>query len=66
MAKKKEEVEQNPTKFTRVYEHGDCTATWYYDLDRTQNGPVKVEMVYKKEFLDSLKTPKAKRTRKKA
>jgi hypothetical protein len=65
MAKKqKEEVAQTPTKFTRVYEHEDSTATWYFDLNKTQNGPVKVEIEYKKAFLDSLKKPKQKRTRK--
>ena len=36
-----------PRKFERIYKDDDgCISIWKYDLDRTMNGPVSVEIKY--------------------
>ena len=32
-------------KYTVVYQTGNATSTWTYDLTKFKNGPVKVEIV---------------------
>jgi hypothetical protein len=64
MAKKQQEPLEPATKFTRVYIHEDSTATWYYDLNKFQNGPIKVEIEYSKEYLARLYPKPVKKTRK--
>ena len=48
MAKKQQEPLEPATKFTRVYVSEDSTATWHFDLTKSQNGPIKVEIEYTK------------------
>lgn len=64
MAKKQQEPIEPATKFTRVYVHEDSIATWYYDLNKFQNGPIKVEIEYSKEYLAKLYPKPVKKTRK--
>ena len=64
MAKKQQEPIEPATKFTRVYVHEDSTATWHYDLTKFQNGPIKVEIEYTKEYLAKLYPKPVKKTRK--
>ena len=40
-------VEEQPTKFSRVYESELSTTTWKYDLNITDRGPIEVSIVYK-------------------
>jgi hypothetical protein len=36
-----------PRKFQRIYKDDDgCEAIWKYDLDKTTNGPISVEIKY--------------------
>ena len=49
-----------PRKFERIYKDDDgCISIWKYDLDRTMNGPVSVEIKYPpgwdKEYKDAQK-----------
>ncbi len=64
MAKKQQEPLEPATKFTRVYVHEDSIATWYYDLNKFQNGPIKVEIEYSKEYLARLYPKPVKKIRK--
>lgn len=63
MAKKQQEPAEPITKFTRVYAGKDSTMTWHYDLNKSQNGPVKVEIEYSKEYLAELYPKPVKKTR---
>lgn len=40
-------VEEQLTKFSRVYEDDFTIRTWRYDLDITDRGPVEVSITYK-------------------
>ncbi len=40
-------VEDQPTKFSRVYEDELSIRTWKYDLNITDRGPIEVSIVYK-------------------
>ena len=64
MAKKQQEPLEPVTKFTRVYTSEDSTMIWHYDLNKFQNGPIKVEIEYSKEYLARLYPKPAKKTRK--
>jgi hypothetical protein len=39
--------EPSPLKFKRVYENEDMIETWIYDLMKSTNGPVEVNIKYK-------------------
>jgi hypothetical protein len=64
MAKKQQEPLEVATKFKRVYVSEDSTSTWHYDLTKFQNGPIKVEIEYTKEYLAKLYPKPIKKTRK--
>ena len=36
--------EDRPVKFERIYEDEETISIWKYDLNKTQNGPVEVEI----------------------
>ena len=40
-------IEEQPTKYSRVYEDELSIKTWKYDLSITDRGPVEVSIVYK-------------------
>lgn len=40
-------VLEQPTKFTRNYEDELTTEVWTYDLSKSSNGPISVEIKYK-------------------
>lgn len=40
-------VEEQPTKYSRVYEDELSIRTWKYDLSITDKGPIEVSIVYK-------------------
>jgi len=40
-------VEEQPTKYSRVYEDELTIRTWKYDLNITDKGPIEVNIVYK-------------------
>jgi hypothetical protein len=40
-------VEEQPTKYSRVYEDELTIRTWKYDLNITDRGPIEVNIVYK-------------------
>jgi hypothetical protein len=42
--------DDRPVKFERIYEDEETIAIWKYDLNKTQNGPVEVEIKYKKGY----------------
>lgn len=43
---KEQTIEEQPRKFTRVYEDEDTIETWVYDLDKF-HGPIAVDIKYK-------------------
>ena len=43
---KEQNTEEQPRKFTRVYEDEDAIETWTYNLDKF-HGPISVEIKYK-------------------
>lgn len=43
---KEQTTEEQPRKFTRIYEDEDAIETWFYDLDKF-HGPINVEIKYK-------------------
>jgi hypothetical protein len=46
------QVNQNtPQKFEVIYEKEDSTHIWKYNYDKTKNGPVEVEIRYKKNYV---------------
>ncbi len=42
-----EKPEEQPRKFTRVYEDDSTIETWTYDLNKRTNGPISVDIKYK-------------------
>ena len=44
---KQSPVEEQPTKYSRVYEDELTIRTWKYDLNITDRGPIEVNIVYK-------------------
>jgi hypothetical protein len=42
--------EDRPVKFERIYEDEETISIWKYDLNKTKNGPVEVEIKYKKGY----------------
>jgi hypothetical protein len=44
---KETQVEEQPTKFSRVYEDELSIKTWVYDLNISDKGPIEVNIVYK-------------------
>lgn len=40
--------DDRPVKFERIYEDEETITIWKYDLNKTQNGPVEVEIKYKR------------------
>ena len=40
-----------PMKFERVYESEDTISIWRYDYNKTRNGPVEVEIKYKRGYV---------------
>lgn len=46
-------TEEAPRKFIREYKQDDgCSQKWHYDLDKSPNGPIMVEMFYPKEYFN--------------
>jgi hypothetical protein len=44
-------TEEAPRKFVRTYKSSDgCKEEWTYDLDKSPNGPIKVEVFYPKNY----------------
>jgi hypothetical protein len=43
--------DSRPTKFERVYEDDDSIDTWKYDLDKNPNGPIEVDIKYKRSYI---------------
>jgi ribosomal protein S8 len=39
--------EPKPTKFIRIYEDDEMVETWKFDLKKTTNGPIEVDIKYK-------------------
>ena len=39
--------EDQPRKFTRVYEDDNSIETWKFDLDKFDRGPIEVDIKYK-------------------
>lgn len=62
-------ADSQPRKFIREHKQDDgCSQKWHYDLDKSPNGPIMVEMFYPKGwFKDEIdeteneKLPKTKR-----
>ena len=58
-------AEDQPTKFTRVHQDPDgYKQIWYFDLDKSPNGPVMVEIFYPEGYVESEREenlPKTKR-----
>lgn len=55
----------NPDKFTRVFEDEHSKQTWKYDYTVTRNGPISVEVVYKKNiknYEDSVNSSRRKKS----
>ncbi len=44
---KEPEMVPAPRKYTRVYEDEISTETWIYDLDKSDKGPISVDIKYK-------------------
>jgi hypothetical protein len=60
MARVEPNVKDKPRKFQHIYKDDDGTESiWKYDLDKTMNGPVSVEIKYPpgfdKEYKDAQK-----------
>ena len=41
------QIEDQPRKFSRVYEDDDSIETWKFDLDKFNRGPIEVDIKYK-------------------
>lgn len=41
------QIEDQPRKFSRVYEDDDSIETWKFDLDKSNRGPIEVDIKYK-------------------
>ena len=41
------QIEDQPRKFTRVYEDDNSIETWKFDLDKFDKGPIEVDIKYK-------------------
>ena len=41
------QIEDQPRKFTRVYEDDNSIETWKFDLDKFDRGPIEVDIKYK-------------------
>ena len=52
--------DSNPTKFERVYEDEETIDTWKYDLNKNPNGPIEVDIKYKRGYIH----PSQKQTKK--
>jgi len=39
--------QEQPRRFTRIYEDEDAIETWFYDLDQFDRGPIEVDIKYK-------------------
>jgi len=44
---KETQIEDQPRKFTRVYEDELTIETWKFDLDKFNRGPIEVDIKYK-------------------
>ncbi len=44
---KEVQIEDQPRKFTRVYEDDDSIETWKFDLNKFDRGPIEVDIKYK-------------------
>lgn len=44
---KETQVDDQPRKFSRVYEDDDSIETWKFDLDKFDRGPIEVDIKYK-------------------
>jgi len=44
---KETQSEDQPRKFTRVYEDDNSIETWKFDLDKFDRGPIEVDIKYK-------------------
>ena len=60
-------IEDLPRKFIREIKYKDGVITkWHYNLDRSPNGPIEVEIVYPEGFFeDETKQKKKKKNAKK-
>ena len=55
---------ENKTRYSVVYKNAETTSTWTYDLTKTRNGPVSVEIEYHDGLVERKvkgKEPKAKK-----
>lgn len=43
--------EPRPTKYERVYEDETSIDTWKYDLSKNPNGPIEVDIKYKRTYI---------------
>jgi hypothetical protein len=41
------QIDDQPRKFTRIYEDDDSIETWKFDLDKFNRGPIEVDIKYK-------------------
>ena len=41
------QIDDQPRKFTRVYEDENTIETWKFDLDKFDRGPIGVDIKYK-------------------
>ncbi len=60
MSKVTQQIENNPTKFERVYEDEDTISTWKYDLKKHPFGPVEVDIKHKRNYVHPGETQKKK------
>ena len=44
---KETQVDDQPRKFSRVYEDEDTIETWKFDLNKFDRGPIEVDIKYK-------------------
>ena len=44
---KETQIDDQPRKFSRVYEDDDSIETWKFDLDKFDRGPIEVDIKYK-------------------
>ena len=47
----KQLIRDKSEKFVIVFEKEDSTHVWKYDYTKTKNGPIEVEIKYKKNYI---------------
>ena len=52
-------IEDLPRKFVRTFRYKDRSySEWHYDLDKSPNGPLLVEIFYPDDYFDEEEKPK--------